>query len=122
MSFSENPEKHTSGPKGPVDFAGVIVRAEALTYQSRPTARASFSAACSASKGELLGGRTWFMEPALRNPTRSFGVPPTPVRVSAGSKGQAPLAPFEESPHRRVGFEADCNFVRLARFRVSARP
>src|ERR1035437_1802598 len=43
---SETPEKHTSGPKGPGDFTGVIVRAEALTYQSRPTARVSFPAAC----------------------------------------------------------------------------
>jgi hypothetical protein len=30
------------GSKGRVDFTGVIVRAEALTYQYRPTARTSF--------------------------------------------------------------------------------
>jgi hypothetical protein len=32
LLLGRTPEKHTSGPKGPVDSTGVIVRAEALTY------------------------------------------------------------------------------------------
>ena len=39
-------KKHTSGPKGRIDFAGSVVGVKTPTYQSRPTARTSFSATC----------------------------------------------------------------------------
>ena len=45
---NEHCEKHTSGAKAFVDSAGLFVGVKTPTYQSRPTARLSFSAACKA--------------------------------------------------------------------------
>jgi len=42
---NEMPEKHTSGPKGPIDFVGFMPG-----INPRPTARRSFPAACSANR------------------------------------------------------------------------
>jgi hypothetical protein len=53
------------GSKGHVDFTGVIVRAEALTYQSRPIERMTFSASSTHTVGTPVV--------AFQNPTFTTG-------------------------------------------------
>jgi hypothetical protein len=48
LSAGKFPERHTSGAKAHVDSAGLFVGVKTPTYQSRPAARTSFSAACKA--------------------------------------------------------------------------
>jgi hypothetical protein len=61
---NEHCEDHTSGAKALVDSAGLYVGVKTPTYQSRPTARTSFSATCLAPAGRfswnsLFVNRRW---------------------------------------------------------------
>jgi hypothetical protein len=53
MDSNERPQKHTSGPEGPIDSVRLIPG-----LKPRPTTRASFSAACKAHSFCDLYGTT----------------------------------------------------------------
>jgi hypothetical protein len=88
---AESREKNSSGAKAQVDFAGVDIRAKALTYQSRPDASCGLDDSRKHSSGEKARADSVGHARGLKPPS------PSASRFSAAFSASA----FASLPERR---------------------